>query len=158
MKRDCDAWQNRGNRVLCVQLDFDSATGRLAAYGEFLQQVRALLPEKWMLGVTGLMDWVNHKDVVMASDVVDELVLQTYQGSKPVPDLQRYLKQLARSGPPLVVPFKLGWVEGDSGEMPDAIREHPLFRGEVVFLLRDLPSDPKRAEPQRVEPQKVTIR
>ena len=51
------AWQAKGNRVIGIQIDFDAATPKLAAYAVFLRQLRQQLPVDCQLGITGLLDW-----------------------------------------------------------------------------------------------------
>lgn len=52
-------WQNAGNHVVGLQVDFDAATHQLTDYARFLQQLRQQLPAEFALGVTGLLDWAK---------------------------------------------------------------------------------------------------
>ena len=130
------AWQAKGNRVIGIQIDFDAATPKLAAYAEFLRQLRRQLPADCQLGITGLLDWGANGDVTTLnglSGVVDELVVQTYRGRTSVADYAQYLPALKR----LTLPFKLGLVQ-DGVWNPEWQRQfaaQPNYRGEVVFLL-----------------------
>ncbi len=130
------AWQAKGNRVIGIQIDFDAATPKLAAYAEFLQQLRRQLPADCQLGITGLLDWGANGDVTTLnglSGVVDELVVQTYRGRATVDHYTHYLPALRR----LTLPFKLGLVQ-DGEWQPEWQRQfarQPNYRGEVVFLL-----------------------
>ena len=130
------AWQAKGNRVIGIQIDFDAATPKLAAYAEFLQQLRRQLPADCQLGITGLLDWGANGDVTTLnglSGVVDELVVQTYRGRATVDHYAHYLPALRR----LTLPFKLGLVQ-DGEWQPEWQRQfarQPNYRGEVVFLL-----------------------
>ena len=130
------AWQAKGNRVIGIQIDFDAATPKLAAYAEFLRQLRRQLPADCQLGITGLLDWGANGDVTTLnglSGVVDELVVQTYRGRATVDHYAHYLPALRR----LTLPFKLGLVQGGEWQ-PEWQRQfarQPNYRGEVVFLL-----------------------
>ena len=130
------AWQAKGNRVGGIQIDFDAATPKLAAYAEFLRQLRRQLPADCQLGITGLLDWGANGDVTTLnglSGVVDELVVQTYRGRATVDHYAHYLPALRR----LTLPFKLGLVQGGEWQ-PEWQRQfasQPNYRGEVVFLL-----------------------
>jgi hypothetical protein len=62
-----------------VQLDVDCATGSLAAYANFLRQLRKQLPPGFQLSVTALLDWF--RDGTAVGEVVaatDEFVPQFY--------------------------------------------------------------------------------
>jgi hypothetical protein len=137
INRDLQAWKSRGNNVVGVQLDFDSATGELALYEDFLREIRAQMPANYRLSITGLMDWINHSQDSLHLDFLDEVVLQTYQGTQSVAKLDLYLTRITQHGVPFAVPFKLGFVEGAS--LPQAqlaqIARNPTFRGYVTFLL-----------------------
>ena len=130
------AWQAKGNRVGGIQIDFDAATPKLAAYADFLRQLRRQLPAGCQLGITGLLDWGANGDVATLNGlagVVDELVVQTYRGRTTVDHYEQYLPALQR----LTLPFKLGLVQDGVWDL-DWQREfsrQPNYRGEVVFLL-----------------------
>ena len=130
------AWQAKGNRVGGIQIDFDAATPKLAAYADFLRQLRRQLPADCQLGITGLLDWGANGDVATLNGlagVVDELVVQTYRGRTTVDHYEQYLPALQR----LTLPFKLGLVQDGVWDL-DWQREfsrQPNYRGEVVFLL-----------------------
>ena len=100
-------WQRHPVSVSGIQLDFDAPTSKLAAYSDFLSEVRKLLPKDYALSITGLGDWVfgGHKDALLSiSSSVDEIVFQLYQGRRPLPDFDDYalkLKEYPR-------PFKIG--------------------------------------------------
>ncbi len=136
MERDLRHWQRAVNRVSGVQLDFDSATGQLADYGQFLRAVRKQLAPEFALGITGLMDWVNQDAAEWPLDAVAEIVLQTYQGRSSVPQLESYLRSLARQAP-AAIPYKLGVVDGAAlpSGLLQPIAQQSGFRGCVIFLL-----------------------
>jgi hypothetical protein len=131
---DLARWDAAGNRVAGLQVDFDAATPRLDDYGAFLKDLRARLPARYKLSVTGLMDWSANADPAALAGLkgtVDEVVVQSYQGRTTIPGYAHYLERLAR----MPVPHKVALVEGGEWHEPAALRKDPLFRGYVVFLL-----------------------
>lgn len=130
-----DRWQGAGNRVVGVQVDFDTATRGLAGYRAFLAGLRRRLPRRYRLSVTGLMDWSANGDpaaLASLSGVVDEVVVQTYQGTRTIPGYGRYFRGISR----LSVPHRVALVEGGEWLAPPELERDPLFRGYVVFLVR----------------------
>jgi hypothetical protein len=126
-------WRAAGDPVAGVQIDFDSSTRHLADYAAFLRDLRARLPPDCRLSITGLLDWSSQGDSASLSalgGVVDEVVLQTYQGRHTIPGYQAYLARLSR----MTIPFKIGLVEGGDWTAPPDIAANPWFRGYVVFL------------------------
>ena len=129
-----DRWAAAGNRVAGLQIDFDARTRHLGDYARFLRGVRQVLPGRYQLSITGLMDWsANGDPKVIASlgGLVDEVVVQTYRGRATIPGYDRYFAR-ARDWP---VPFKVGLVQGGSWHEPASLTGAPHFRGYVVFLL-----------------------
>ncbi len=130
---DLDRWRAAGNAVAGVQIDFDAHTRHLDRYVSFLQDLRERLPQEDRLSITGLLDWSSQGDpaaLEALGGVVDEVVLQTYQGRRTIPGYQAYLTRLER----LKVPFKIGLVEGGDWTAPTALTTNSWFRGYVVFL------------------------
>lgn len=126
-------WKAAGNNLVGVQIDFDARTHQLSNYAAFLKTVRAKLPREYRLGVTGLLDWSANGDpagLAALGGVVDELVLQIYQGRRVIPGYQSYLARLDR----LKVPFRIGLLQDGDWSPPAGLTEHPYFRGYVVFL------------------------
>jgi hypothetical protein len=126
-------WEAAGNPVAGVQIDFDAHTRHLDQYVTFLKQLRARLPPRCKLSITGLMDWGSHADPAALSGlggVVDEVVLQTYQGRATIPNYQAYLSRLSR----VRFSFKIGLVQGGAWSAPASLTADPWFRGYVVFL------------------------
>jgi hypothetical protein len=127
-------WQAAGNRVAGLQIDFDAATKGLDGYAAFLNQLRRRLPPNYRLSVTGLLDWSAHGDpAALASlgGVVDELVIQSYQGRHTIPGYQNYMAALTK----LPVPHKIGLVENGEWQEPPGLAQDRQFRGYVVFML-----------------------
>ncbi len=131
---ELDRWQTAGGNVAGIQLDFDASTKGLDRYAAFLKQLRARLPAQFRLSITGLMDWSAHGDPAALAGlegVVDEVVVQSYQGRKTIPGYASYLAKLAR----VPVPHKVALVQGGEWTEPAALKHDPLFRGYVVFLV-----------------------
>lgn len=129
-------WRNAGNSLRGVQIDFDARTRHLAEYARFLRNFRDDLPPSTQLSVTGLMDWGANGDPIALKSlrgVVDEVIIQTYQGRRTIPGYERYLGRLSR----LDVPFKIGIVQGGQWRAPPDLTRMPRFRGYVVFLLNE---------------------
>ncbi|MGA1984105.1 MAG: DUF3142 domain-containing protein [Acidobacteriaceae bacterium] len=126
-------WQQAGNKVVGVQIDFDAHTLHLQEYVEFLRQLRQHLPSDYRLGITGLLDWSSRADpsqVNQLRGVVDEVVVQTYQGRHTIENYSAYLPRVSQ----LNMPFRIGLIQGGNWDAPGYISESPWFRGYVVFL------------------------
>ena len=131
---DLARWKKAGSRTVGVQIDFDAATRGLEGYAAFLKTLRSELPAGTKLGITGLMDWSSRADpggLKSIAPVVDEIIIQTYQGRKTIPGYAAYLAQLDR----LDVPYKLGLVQGGEWSPTKALATDEQFKGYVVFLV-----------------------
>ena len=127
-------WLAAGNAVAGLQVDFDASTKGLDRYALFLRTLRGKLDTKFKLSITGLMDWSAHADpaaLASLTGVVDEVVVQSYQGRATIPGYESYLEKLAR----VPVPHKVALVQGGEWREPAALKRDPLFRGYVVFLV-----------------------
>ena len=136
-------WHNAGNRVEGLQIDFDAATSGLGRYAAFLREVRRRLPPRAKLSVTGLLDWSANGDpgaLAALSGVVDEAVIQTYQGRSTIPGYAAYFRHIDM----LPLRHKIALVEGGAWTPPPALARDKRFAGYVVFLLRP-PVRPVRA-------------
>ncbi|MCJ1886351.1 DUF3142 domain-containing protein [Pseudomonas sp. LA21] len=126
-------WRAAGNPVVGVQIDFDARTRYLGEYVEFLEGLRKRLPADCRLSITGLMDWGSNaapETINRLAGVVDEVVVQTYQGRHTIPNYQAYLPRVAR----LQLPFRIGLAQYGEWQAPDYLARSPWFRGYVVFL------------------------
>lgn len=131
---DLARWEDAGNRIAGLQIDFDARTRGLAGYAAFLADLRRRLPARYRLSVTGLMDWSAQGDpaaLAALAGTVDEVVIQTYQGRRTIPGYERYLASLER----LPLPYRVALVEGGAWRPPPRLARDPEFRGYVVFLL-----------------------
>jgi len=126
-------WKQANNHVYGIQIDFDARTLRLKEYTSFLMTLRRQLPNNLHLSITGLLDWSSNstpEDLSGLKSVVDEVVIQTYQGKQTIPNYQNYLTKLQR----LHLPFKLGLIQEGEWQSPRWLVQHPSFKGYVVFL------------------------
>ncbi len=131
---ELDRWRAAGNRVAGLQVDFDASTDGLDGYAAFLKGLRSRLPQPYRLSITGLMDWGANADPAALGalvGVIDEIVVQSYQGRETIPGYERYLAKLAR----VPVPHKVALVQGGEWREPATLKSDPLFRGYVVFLV-----------------------
>jgi hypothetical protein len=129
-----DGWARAGNRLTGVQIDFDARTRHLEEYVDFLRQVRRSLRPRYQLSITGLMDWSANGDpaaLAKLKGVVDEVVIQTYQGRSTIFGYERYFDRM-RGFP---IPFKVGLVDNGRWIEPNSLPREPNFKGYVVFLL-----------------------
>ncbi|MET0611704.1 MAG: DUF3142 domain-containing protein [Pseudomonas caspiana] len=126
-------WQQTGSNVAGIQIDFDARTRYLDEYVEFLRDLRQRLPDNYRLSITGLMDWSSNADASVIGElkgVIDEVVVQTYQGRHSIPDYKAYLPRLSRLG----LPFKVGLIQGGEWSAPAYLERSEGFLGYVVFL------------------------
>jgi len=131
---DLARWRDAGNRLVGIQIDFDAGTRHLEGYATFLADLRRRLPADCRLGITGLLDWSSHGDPAglrALAGVVDEVVLQIYQGRHVIPGYEAYLRKLDR----LDIPFRIGLLEGGDWDPPEDLAANPWFKGFVVFLV-----------------------
>ena len=128
-----DRWRAAGNHVVGVQIDFDARTRHLGDYAQFLADLKRRLPADCRLGITGLLDWSANGDPAgldALAGTVDEVVLQIYQGRHVIPGYAGYLAGLGR----MIVPFRIGLLQGGEWAAPASLATNPRFRGYVVFL------------------------
>ena len=131
--RELERWRAAGNRVAGLQVDFDARTRRLENYAAFLHALRGELPHGTRLGITGLLDWSANGDphgLDALAGIVDEMVLQIYQGRHVIPGYEDYIAKLSR----MTVPFRIGLLQGGEWKAPALLLRNPRFRGYVVFL------------------------
>jgi hypothetical protein len=126
-------WQLSGNPIVGLQIDFDARTRRLSEFAVFLRQLHSQLPTEYRLSITGLLDWSCNGDIESINklnNVIDEVVIQTYQGRKTITNYTAYLPALKR----LTLPFKIGLVQNGEWQAPEDLESNPWFQGYVVFL------------------------
>lgn len=130
---DLARWQQAGNRMAGIQIDFDARTRHLEEYALFLQDLRQRLPADCRLSITGLLDWSANGDprgLDALAGIVDEVVLQIYQGRRVIPGYETYLARLGH----LKIPFRIGLLQDGEWQEPAELAANPWFRGFVVFL------------------------
>jgi hypothetical protein len=128
-----DRWRRAGNNVIGIQIDFDARTRYLNEYVDFLRDLRRRMPQDYRLSITGLLDWSSNADVEVIGQlkgVIDEVVVQTYQGRHSIADYAAYLPRMNRLG----LPFRIGLIQGGEWQAPEYLQDSPWFRGYVVFL------------------------
>jgi hypothetical protein len=128
-------WRVAGNRIEGLQIDFDAATPGLGRYRAFLEQVRRELPQGTGLSITGLLDWSANGDpaeLARLAGLVDEVVIQTYQGRTTIPGYAAWFSHIDT----LPLPHKIALVEGGEWTPPAALTRDQRFGGYVVFLLK----------------------
>jgi hypothetical protein len=128
-----ERWRRAGNPIVGIQIDFDARTRHLDAYAEFLHELRQRLPREYRLSITGLMDWSRNAPAPVLNriaDVVDEVVVQTYQGRHTIPGHADYLAHLEH----LKLPFRIALAQHGEWQPPRELESNPWFRGYVVFL------------------------
>ncbi|QDX28521.1 DUF3142 domain-containing protein [Dickeya poaceiphila] len=133
-------WAAAGNQVDGIQIDFDAKSYHLSHYVAFLQTLRQQLPPDCRLSITGLLDWAKTGDIRQLNrlnGVVDDIVVQTYQGRHTVENYTAYLPALMK----LTLPFRLGLVQHGKWDeqWQRRLASSPFYRGEVVFLLNPTP-------------------
>jgi hypothetical protein len=127
---------DRDGRLTGVQIDFDSSTGELRGYAAFLAGLRERLPLRFKLSATGLLDWpanARQEDLAALAGTLDEIVIQTYQGSTTIPDYAEYIDAVRR----LPLPYRIALVEQGEWQGPPDLARDERFKGYVVFLLAD---------------------
>lgn len=128
-------WENNGNQIQGLQIDFDAKTKNIHQYALFLENIRKQLPQKYRLSITGLMDWTNIQDQQTLSILrrnIDEIAIQTYRGSATIENYTSYLNKVSK----LKLPYKIGLVQHGRWHAPQHLINDPYFKGYVVFLLR----------------------
>lgn len=131
---DMQRWQDAGNTVAGLQIDFDATTQGLDRYSTFLAEARQHLPRPWKLSITGLMDWAANGDpqaLAALKPVVDEVVVQTYQGRSTIPGYEAWFAKMTH----FPLPFRVALAEGGAWTPPAMLAHEPQFRGYVVFLM-----------------------
>lgn len=134
IKRQLAIWDG-SVELAGMQVDFDAGTRNLDRYGEFLRDLRHRMPEKYRLSITGLLDWSANGDpsaLAGLAGVVDEVVVQTYQGRTTIPGYEVYLGMLTH----LPFDYRIGIVEDGQWREPPALAKDPHYRGVVIFLTR----------------------
>jgi Protein of unknown function (DUF3142) len=134
IKTDLARWRKAGSRAVGVQIDFDAATRGLEGYSAFLKDLRSALPPDTKLGITGLMDWSSRADpggLKSITPIVDEIIIQTYQGRMTIKGYAGYLAALDR----LDIPYRLGLVQNGEWSAPDTLVQDSNFKGYVIFLV-----------------------
>lgn len=129
-------WESRNTHVIGIQIDFDAKTKKMGDYAQFLAKLRQQLPKHYQLSITGLLDWTNIQDqqtLQLLRENIDELAIQTYQGSTTIKNYQQYLARVAQ----LAIPFKVGYVQNGIYRPRQHYEKSRYFKGHIIFLLRE---------------------
>lgn len=135
LRQRLEQWRAADNGIEGVQVDFDARTRHLDEYVAFLSDLRGRLPRRYRLSITGLLDWSANGDpraLERLRGVVDEVVVQTYQGRDTIPGYDAYFDRM--QGFP--IPFRVGLAQGGRWIEPAGLRKNPAFKGYVVFLVQ----------------------
>lgn len=133
LNKELKHWQINNIPIKGIQIDFDAPTQKLSDYISFLKKIRAWLPKNYQLSITGLLDWGGNSDPVIINQLantIDEVVFQTYQGSKTITSYQVYLKKLES----IKLPFKIGIIQYGDWQPLLSLEKNSYFKGYVVFL------------------------
>lgn len=134
LKSELSLWDEKNSQLVGLQIDFDANTHAIDTYSTFLKNLRSEIPKKFKISITGLMDWVvlgDKYDLIALEKIVDEIVIQTYQGVHTIERYEEYLSKLHR----IPLRYKLGLVQNGKFDI-SLVNEHdPLFAGFVVFLI-----------------------
>lgn len=69
-------------RISGLQIDYDSPSGKLDSYAEFLESLRQELPPQAHLSITALLDWFRPStSISRVIDAIDEFVPQFYDAA-----------------------------------------------------------------------------
>lgn len=76
-------WQQAGLTVTGIEIDYDSASSKLALYQQFLKQLRMKLPTEQQLSLTVLPAWIDSPDLPALLQQADTSVLQVHAVLSP---------------------------------------------------------------------------
>ncbi|PHI31934.1 hypothetical protein CRN84_22725 [Budvicia aquatica] len=76
-------WQQAGLTVAGIEIDYDSASSKLAIYQQFLKQLRMKLPAEQQLSLTVLPSWIESPDLPALLQQTDTSVLQVHAVLSP---------------------------------------------------------------------------
>lgn len=135
--------RNRTPASQGLQIDADVPTKKLAAYAEFLHQLRSAMPSGWGLSCTMLLDWARSRDLQQVGEAVDFVAPQFYSAYIPLDPGQTHevvaaveLERTVRRLEALGVPYRVGLPIFEQCSLFDA-------RGEL--LKPSLPLSPEAA-------------
>lgn len=129
-------WDAKSDHFLGIQIDFDANTHELAQYVKFLSRLRELVPIKYKISITGVMDWLvvgDRNEFRKLVGVIDEVVIQTYQGVKTIEGYQKYLRKIGN----FPIPYKIALVQSGIFEKGIIDESDEMFNGFVIFLTNE---------------------
>lgn len=88
IERMLEHWRAQGTELRGIEIDHDSASSKLLAYADFLQQLRVKLTasaplQHLTLSITALPAWMTNPNFTALFPSIDELVLQIHSVSDP---------------------------------------------------------------------------
>ena len=134
--KELTLWDKKNSDLVGLQIDFDANTYGLDKYFSFLKNLRNTVPEKYKLSITGVMDWIvlgDREGFKKLNGVVDEIIIQTYQGTKTIHNYRDYLSKLNY----FPLPYKIGLVQNGLFDEDIIDKRDPNFKGYVVFLVNE---------------------
>lgn len=98
-------WEKHGVKVVGLQLDFDSPSAKLSTYADYLQKLRAALPQQTELSITGLASWLvdNPSAQQAIQQNVDFVAYQFYVGREPLVQIDAYIGMLKETRQPYYI-------------------------------------------------------
>ena len=130
------AWENKGNRVSGLQIDFDSPSAGLGKYAQWLNDLRSALSTDTSVSITGLPDWlisapVNSLKLLAAQ--TDFIAFMMYRGTTPIRDPAVYYAVLRRSN----LKFKVGLLATQDRDQHLAqVQKLPGYIGTSIFITK----------------------
>lgn len=131
-KDDCHRWEKKGNKIIGLQIDFDSPSKKLDSYIDFLSNLKKMIPDTYLLAVTGLADWASSSPQAALrrlSHEVNEITFQLYEGSNEIPYIDSYVNSITR----LEIPFKIGIMENQRYILEKYHFDAKFYRGSIIF-------------------------
>lgn len=92
-------WRAAGMDIAQIELDHDCARATLSGYGNWIAQLREDWKDGPAIGITGLPDWLQSRDLAFLRATVDHFTLQVHAANDPdagLFDVQRALDWVKR--------------------------------------------------------------
>lgn len=127
-------WQTRGVSVVEWQLDYDSPSGSLLEYADFVHELNSLLEKSGNsvpLSITGLLTWLtdNPEELAILSESTEYITYQLYSRFDPLPNVKDYFPAIKR----LQYPYKIGVTTSEKFNGL-SYPKNENYHGKFVFL------------------------
>jgi len=130
------AWRRHGIFVDGIQIDYDSPTGKLLKYSNWLALLKNIVGNNVPVSITGLGDWLASapsSHLKELSQQVSFVAFMMYHGSHPLQNINNYTERLAK----LALPFKLGRLQTQSDvKIFERVPQAQGYKGEIIFTHR----------------------